>query len=126
MQESEFLKSRGSVIQGQSQPILQPLSLSPSRVIKIMFNQVSKDNPFAVVENEDTPDNSHNISGFGSDDSLERGNFDAEPDLRNDVNRTMPAGQVRQNHEARPNNKLFSGVQRYSDSLEPYTQLKSQ
>jgi len=53
--------------------MLQPLSLSPSRVIKIMFNQVSKENPFAVTENVVTPGNSNNVSGFDSDDSLDRG-----------------------------------------------------
>ena len=43
---------------------------------------MSKENPFAVVENVDTQENSDNVSGFGSDDSLDRGDenvFDASP-----------------------------------------------
>lgn len=105
-----------------------------------MFNQVSKENPFAAVENVDTPGNSNNVSGFGSDDSLERGDERLEstpgyataqyhgrtPYEQDKIINTTPAGRILKDPNARSGQKLFSGVQRFSDNLQPYNALKEQ
>lgn len=123
---------------GQSQPILQPLSLSPSRTIKIMFNQVSKENPFASFDKHLSQEASHN-SAVDSDESLGRcqdlldnafsptrpGNQTTTVDFDKVVNAT-PAGRSIKETQGRSSKKLFSGVQRYSDSLQPYNMLQEQ
>ena len=48
---------------------MEPLSLSPSRVIKILFNQVSKENPFAPPL-QDFEENVN--SADGSEESIGR------------------------------------------------------
>jgi hypothetical protein len=122
----------------QPHPEPQELNLSPSRVIKILFNQVSKENPFAQDD--------HNITQEGnadSEDSLGRYQellehtqplaFSPVPHNQSQgaaewdkiVNST-PAGRSLNEPNERSGKKLLGGVQRYSDAHQPYDMLKEQ
>ena len=118
-------------------PILQPLSLSPSRTIKIMFQQVSKENPLASFDKLLSQEASNNSVAADSDESLGRcqdflNNALSPPRLTNQtyefdkVVNTTPAGWSIKETQGRSSKKLFSGVQRYSDSLQPYSMLQEQ
>lgn len=123
------------------------LSLSPSRVVKILFNQVSKESPFAAAPQDF--DGKGRNSAQGSEESIGRyqelivdNPLDSAKGalLKNilkmqqhsgsgswgNVVAATPAGRSTMDPPKRSTKRLYGGVQRYSDAHAPYSRLQEE
>jgi len=130
---------------------IEPLSVSPSRVIKILFNQVSKESPFAAPRQN--LDGKAKNSAQGSEESIGRyqelvvdNPFDDAHDSAKgarlekvlkmqqhsgsggwgQVLDATPAGRSTMEPPKRSTKRLYGGVERYSDAHAPYSKLQEE
>lgn len=102
---------------------------SPSRKLKVKFNQVSAENPFQRASRQ--RNSSVGLTSNSSDElglhKVKTKNFKAEFDKIGNISPDQRAKMKMPDisYKELTQSKLLSGVQRFSDTAEPYRQMRN-